>query len=239
MPVCPVTLLTRSHHYQTPPPFFTCWLTLMSSQGVATFIPVVLFATLKVPSLFAQPIFNLTYEIFDSRTCDECESANEEVAEIMQNQTDFFRAGVDRMDAIDMRTPGAFNFTCINNQTCAWGLGFCASCFQVRLPLLLLSSSSSSSSSSARRPPVVPRDSATAAPPLAMDRSAMVGNGGDSRDMVRVMVLLVPLIVIMMAIAVAAAVVMVVAVMGVVVMLRMRMMMMMMTMKIKMTMWWR
>jgi hypothetical protein len=104
---------------------------LPARQGIVAFLPVVVYSELKVPALFAPTEFSLRFDVFDSRTCTDCDNGNDQVLEIMQNQTSFFQAAVDRTDAIELRTPGAFNFTCTNNATCAWGLGFCASCFQV------------------------------------------------------------------------------------------------------------
>lgn len=107
----------------------------MSSQGYAAFLPIVIRGNLKVPSLFGEAIASVDFRVFDANTCSDCQRASEAKANLtmdfVANNT-FFGEDAARI-LLERQDPESLKFSCINNVTCAWGLGWCSTCFQTRI----------------------------------------------------------------------------------------------------------
>jgi len=104
---------------------------LTGQSGYLPFLQIVMGGSIFLPSVFSEEIYTPSISVFDTDTCEDCEKARGEVGRLLR-ETDFFEQ--EAVQALMAKQPAsAFNFTCFFNTSCAWGAGWCATCFQAWL----------------------------------------------------------------------------------------------------------
>jgi len=106
------------------------------ATGFAVYLPVIVSGDMSLAALLTPPTFRTQFAILDQATCARCDRLQDAYTNMLRQGTAYFNSSLVNLNLVP---PDLYNFQCINNVTCAWGLGWCTACLKSTLDRTVLS----------------------------------------------------------------------------------------------------